>query len=352
MNEKRWFLCLASFTALGGLQLVQAEEFEDTLFGDWEGQSTIGSETQNWLVRMIPHGWGHYRARFYTTFEKKEKPPHDLVGILNPKDSWGGFLDNIPFEAWNVKKAEGGGVIFEAARWHGKLEGAEWSGVIDGKTQGSFKLTKRAAAVSPTLGQKAPEGALVLFDGTSLAAWTMKGQEKNQPPAEATWKLVDGAMQVQHGHIISREALGSGTLHLEFCTPYMASSSGQGRANSGVYLQSRYEVQVLDSYGLEGEDNECGGIYRTAKPAVNMCFPPLQWQTYDIDFTAAVFENGEKKANAKISVTHNGVKIIDQVEIENPTGGAHITDESQPGGLMLQDHGNPVKFRNIWWVKR
>ena len=159
-------------------------------------------------------------------------------------------------------------------------------------------------------------------------------------------------MEVNGGNIISKEGFGDHKLHIEFKLPYMPFASGQGRANSGVYLQGRYEVQVLDSFGLEGEDNECGGIYQVSKPAVNMCLPPLQWQTYDITFKAPRFDSAMKKvANARITIVHNGIVIQDNVELPKVTGGAIDNNEARLGGVMLQDHGNPIQFRNIWVEK-
>ncbi|MCA9078898.1 MAG: DUF1080 domain-containing protein, partial [Planctomycetaceae bacterium] len=138
----------------------------------------------------------------------------------------------------------------------------------------------------------------------------------------------------------------------EFRIPYKPMARGQGRGNSGFYLQSRYEVQVLDSFGLEGIENECGALYRTRRPAFNMCLPPLQWQTYDIDFSPAKFDaQGNKTRNMRISVWHNGVLIHDRADIPNKTG-AGKPEGPEPLITKLQDHGNPVVYRNLWMIDR
>ena len=211
----------------------------------------------------------------------------------------------------------------------------------------------------------------------SRQAYTQKGLTGNQllepvfPPEQqggdwqelgfstvdssAKWKVKEGAMEVLpgSGSLVSKQKFTDFFLHIEFRTPFMPDQTGQKRGNSGVYLQGRYEVQILDSYGLEGADNECGGIYQVARPRVNMCAPPLQWQTYDITFTAARFDtDGVKLKPAQITVIHNGVPIHENLILPGPTGGALDRNENEPGGIMLQDHGNLVQFRNIWVVEK
>jgi hypothetical protein len=208
-----------------------------------------------------------------------------------------------------------------------------------------------------------PEGAIILFDGTSLDNW----QSRNgKDPAK--WKLVDGkAMQVEPrtGDIITKEKFdGHFKLHVEFRVPYEPKNAGQGRGNSGVYLQGRYEVQVLDSYGIPAEklgQGDCGGIYGVAKPPVNACKAPTVWQTYDIDFQAPTCKDGKPSEPGIISVVFNGTKIHDKVRIarKNKEGAEEIvtvttsglaSDPCTPGPILLQDHGNPVQYRNIWLV--
>lgn len=196
---------------------------------------------------------------------------------------------------------------------------------------------KKVQRQSPTLGAKPPAGAVVLFDGATAD------------------HFVGGRMTPDHllmEGCTSKEKFQNFTLHVEFVLPFMPTARGQGRANSGVYCQGRYETQVLDSFGLAGEDNECGGIYKIAKPLVNMCYPPLAWQTYDIDFTAAVYRDGKKTQDAQITVRHNGVLIQDHVGLPHATTAAPVKEGPEPGPIYLQNHGNPVRFRNIWVLER
>jgi hypothetical protein len=185
---------------------------------------------------------------------------------------------------------------------------------------------------SPLLGVPAPDGAIVLFDGQATAAFKQA-------------RVSDGLLQVGT-ELIPR--FRNYLLHVEFQVPFVPIARGQGRGNSGLYLQSRYEVQVLDSFGLDAANNECGALYRQRAPDINMSFPALAWQTFDITFHSPIYDRcGRKRRDARISVLHNGVLVHDRVAIHNKTGAG------QPEGpellpIKFQDHGNPVQFRNIW----
>jgi len=339
-------------TIIGAAVLVQAhaQTTVDPYMGDWRGTLQVGdNKEQPVAVTMIPRGNGRYEAKFFNAFGFTKRVPvlHQLDGFF--KDANFKFIDAIPFDASSIVGTTTNGVVFNTSLWSGVIDKGALVGTINGKKQGKFRLSYLAPRSNTALGQKPPTNATVLFDGKNLNAWVL--QDNKAAPVK--WKIMDdGSMQVNGGNIVSKESFGDHKLHIEFKLPYMPFASGQGRANSGVYLHGRYEVQVLDSYGLEGADNECGGIYQVSKPAVNMCYPPLQWQCYDITFRTPRFDNAMKKtANARITVVHNGVVIHDNIELPGLTGGAIENSEGRLGGLMLQDHGNPVQFRNIWVEK-
>jgi hypothetical protein len=210
---------------------------------------------------------------------------------------------------------------------------------VETAANGAKSPLPRIERHSPTLGAKPPAGAVVLFDGKSADQW-------ENGKVESGLLLATGCT--------SKQRFGDYQLHLEFRTPYMPTARGQGRGNSGVYHSGRWETQILDSFGLAGNDNECGGIYSIAKPLLNMCLPPLAWQTYDVAFTAAKFDAaGKRTAWPKITVKLNGTLVHENLELTKDfTTSAPITGplNSPEGPIYLQNHGTPVVFQNIWIV--
>ncbi len=195
---------------------------------------------------------------------------------------------------------------------------------------------KRTVRHSPTEGAKPPEGAVVLFDGTTAEHFEHGKLTKDG-------NLLAG--------VTTKQGFKDYTLHLEFRLSYMPKARGQARSNSGVYLNDCHEVQVLDSFGLEGADNECGGFYKIRRPDVNLCFPPLTWQTYDIKYTAPRYKEGKKVSDARAEVRHNGVLIQPEFAIRHATPGRQ--DEGPaPRPFHLQGHGNKVFYRNVWLVPK
>jgi len=255
------------------------------------------------------------------------------------------FKGGLPGAGWDGSAKE----EMEGAKSGAKVSFAPKAGEARATLEdGQLKLARpgneattlsRIIRRSLTEGLAAPTGAKILFDGKNADGW------KNGK--------VDERGFLRCG-TTSKDLFKDYTLHLEFLLPLKPSARGQGRANSGVYHQDRYEVQVLDSFGLKGENNECGGIYTISAPKVNMCLPPLQWQTYDIDFTAAKFDaQGQRTAWARITVRHNGVVIQDNVELPRTTTSSGIkTITDTPGPFQLQEHGNPVYYRNIWVLEK
>jgi hypothetical protein len=255
------------------------------------------------------------------------------------------FKGGLPGDGWDGSakveldgKADGEKVGFTPKTGETRATLAE--GTLTVTRAGADPLAlRRVVRHSPTEGAPPPAGAQVLFDGKSADAWK------------------DGKVD-ERGFLrcgtTSKATFRDYTLHLEFLLPFKPYARGQSRANSGVYHQDRYEVQVLDSFGLKGENNECGGIYTISAPKMNLCYPPLQWQTYDVDFTAARFDaEGKRTAPACITVRHNGVLIQDNVALPHTTTSSGIkTITDTPGPLQLQEHGNPVYYRNIWVVAK
>jgi hypothetical protein len=195
--------------------------------------------------------------------------------------------------------------------------------------------------IPDTQGAKPPDGASYLLCD-SQCNWVKKSDK-----SPAKWPLEDGILTVKGGDIMTRGRFGDFVLHVEFNVPYMPDKTGQGRGNSGVYLQGMYELQVLDSYGLKLQDNDCGAIYKQIIPRVNACKPPLQWQTYDITFRSAKLKDG-KVEKARLTVYQNGIRIIDDKEISPTPGGLGGLKEGGKGPILIQDHGNAVQYRNIW----
>ena len=285
--------------------------------GEYLGSLFRGPAVHDWQVsamQVVAQGKGRFEAVIYG----------------------GGF----PGEGWNGLEPE----RFAGARDndHVRLEGdAYLIEIYRGVATFSFKngfpagVINKVERTSPTVGMVPPWGAKVLFDGTNTGSFV-------------NGRITPDGLLMQGTEL--KDLYRDFTMHVEFLLPYMPNAREQGRANSGVYLLSRYEVQILDSFGLKGDNNECGALYRLRRPDFNICYPPLSWQTFDIVFTAAQFDSkGKKTHHAKITVFHNGVAVHDGVAVTRKTGGG-AAEGSELLSTKLQDHHNPVRFRNIWVV--
>lgn len=312
-------LSILSWALLSYLAPIQAADNPDPDFafqGEYTGTVKLDEGDKKFGVQVIALGEGKFQA----------------IGLL-------GGLPGAGWDKSECKKAEGqrdGDVVKITTD---EAAATIKDGVISVKIADvevvRFEKVERA---SPTLNARPPAGAIVLFDGTTAEHFT-------------NGKLSDDGLLLPG--VTSKRTFQDFTLHMEFKTPYMPAARGQARGNSGCYLQGRYEVQILDSFGLEGKNNECGGLYEIKDPDVNMCLPPLSWQTYDIDYTAARYDSaGAKTASARITVKHNGVVVQDNVELPRATRAAPVKEGPEAGPIYLQDHGNPVRFRNIWLVEK
>jgi hypothetical protein len=244
---------------------------------------------------------------------------------------------------WNTllaKVTQGGGDWALCARVRG-VDGSAADGVV--------------ALADPRRAEPLP-GAVMLLDGAdpaALAAW------QHRDGSDAKWGLADGAATVApgSGDLLSRQRFGDCTLHAEFlCPDTPPEVTGQARSNSGVYLQDRYEVQILDAFGEAPASDRVGGIYGRFAPLVNAGRRPAVWQDVLIDFTAPRWDESDpttprKISNARMTVWLNGVRIHDDVEVEGSTG-VGAPEGPANGPIRLQDHGNPVRFRNVWIVPR
>lgn len=323
-------------------------------------------------IALQVHGGGDFTSQFVRYRNVRVKELKTQLAYLDPREAGydyqiqGEYIGKIGDKSYGVQVIARGDGKFEGVFMPGGLPGAGWDPsseptrvqfetkdcltksvggdfeatisfgtltVKKGERSSELKLLHRE---SPTLAKPAPEGAVVLFNGTNVDQW--------EPGKMAETGLMSVGTR-------TKNVFENFTLHLEFRTPFMPKSSGQQRGNSGLYLGDQYECQILDSFGLSGADNECGGIYKNAKPLVNMCLPPLSWQTYDVDFTCAKFDaDGKQTAPARVTIKHNGVVIHDNLELKSTPGGGR--SDEKPGAIYLQDHNDPVRFRNIWLVEK
>ena len=299
----------------------------DKYTGEYTGELVVDGKKGDGLAQIIAEPKGQYRAVLMRGLWKTAKDARQVRVELTGKIDADG---NIPLE--------GNG-------WKGTLIGRK---TLTAKSEkGSFE-GKWTVRKSPTLGAKPPKGAIVLLEfepgkKPSLDEWTNK-----------SWvPLASGAMKIGRGTNFTVRKFGSVKLHIEFRCPYEPNRGGQRRGNSGVYLQKRHEVQVLESFGLMSRKGDAGSIYGVATTKVNASLPPLQWQTYDIEFKGAVVgADGKVKSPPMMSVIHNGIEAHKDQVLPGKTTAAAASGLTPKDSLMLQDHGNKVEYRNVWIVEK
>jgi hypothetical protein len=317
---------LAAFCALT-FPLFAAEEKPvtfipakpDPLIGDWQGKDS------HYVAQIYFTEDGKYQANLLKQFDTE----NNVVAVL-------------------LGASSGDKITFNGDGWSGTLTDKHFKGGKAGETFDLQPITR----TPPALGAKPPKGAVMLFDGHDLGAWAKKnGKSWLEEDGPAQWKVLpDGALEVVPGTdcLITHQKFGDCHLHLEFRTLGLP-------CNSGVFIQTRYEANINETYGRldrapnAGFDNclPSGG-----KPKIRPCLPPLAWQTFDIDFRAPRFDaSGKKTQKARATVLFNGVKIYNDQELDAPHLAAGRLGEAPTGPLMLQEHGMPVQFRNIWLLE-
>lgn len=289
----------------------------DPFTGDWSSDSNDAP-----VLQVYATGGDHFKVNVFEAFDQ----PYNPIAILEGQAEEATLTASSPLG------------------WH--IEGTPQALTLTTPDNKTFEMGK-VVRLSPTLGRKAPEDAVIIFDGTNLENVT------SSTGGPLTWAFLkdEGVIQVnpKTDSLFTKEKFRDVELHLEFRSPYSPGNPHQFYGNSGIFFDMRYEVQVLCSYGLPGLDNECGALYKVATPRVNMCAPPLQWQTYDIIFHAPQYDqDGKIVKNPVITVTHNGVLIHDHYEIMNSTIPNPPVNYGNPQPIMIQDHHNQVQFRNIW----
>lgn len=286
------------------------------LLGEYVGQVQVEGQSETLGLQVRPMANERFEARQY-------------MGGLPGQEKYSNQSQPL------VGQRSGDFLILSGGPWAIFVERNQCL-VVDrqGKNLGTLKRIERT---SPTLGAKPPAGAQVLFDGQNTDQFTIGD-------------MTDDGLLLPGADL--KPMFQDFNMHVEFRLPYMPSHEGQARGNSGCYLQSRYEVQVLDSFSEAPTFNGCSSLYRQKAPDLNMCLPPLVWQTYDIAFTAPRWAaDGTKLRNARITVWHNGVKTQDDTEIIAKTG-AGKPEEPSLLPIKFQNHKDPVRFRNIWIIDR
>ena len=344
LMQSRDLLTLAAVALLGAaasaeaafdLDAVLAEQFPPStgpFMGDWEGEWSPEEDKDPFLGAQII-GRGNDTYEIHLT----PAPYHRCE----------------PYAVATVK-ARDGKLTLKSGRYEGTVTADAFTGrrTAEGKSKAATFAMKRVVHQSPTLGLAPPEGAVVLFDGTSLDAFEIN--------PEGPWGIRDGhllSIAEKGKQLVSKQKFLDVSAHVEFLLPYLPDKTGQERGNGGVFFQGEFEVQVLDSYGLPGYFRECGALYKVSAPKVNMCYPPNVWQTYDIDYTAPRFDAaGKQTALARITVRHNGKLIHTDEEIPflptNSYKDRIKPHPREPGPFEIQAHGNHVQYRNIWLVEK
>ncbi len=340
-----WVVSAAAFGGSESPAWAEVAAADRLLMGDYEGEWVAPPEKSyqainpRLVAQVINVEAGRYRLRFMQDFDSRADNYFDGHGVV-----------------------AGAEIVVDEHGWKASVSENGLTGVARiGEREIGFAL-QRVERLSPTLGLRAPAGAVVLFDGSGLEAW------EHDDGRAATWRILgDGSMEIEPraenrgaepavgGDIRTRQGFRDVRLHLEFRYPVEPGRRGQARGNSGLFFQGAYELQILNSYGLDGNWNELGALYKLSPPRVNAARPPMQWQTYDVVYRAPRYEGGKLVEKARIWAELNGVRAQWDQELTHHTAHAQAGRDAaaprEPGPIRLQDHGNRIQFRNVWLVE-
>lgn len=325
-NESPTSQWISQSNAAQQIDLTQDGPPEKPVFGNWRGEIVGGPmEGASLEAQIVGLSWEDYRATITIIEDGEEKATYQATGKTEDKITYFTGGEGQPYS------------LQSRARF-GIMQGT-----FSNEEETMPFTMERFLYEPPTRGKEPPQGAVVLLNESTSDLddnWVVQPR----------WRLTDqGVMFIVGSSIITQDQFSDGYYHIEFRTPYMPNDRGQARGNSGVYVMGRYEIQVLDSFTDPPADNRCGGIYSQAVPIANPCLPPLEWQTYDIHFRAPRFnDSGQKIENARVTVKLNGTVIHDDIELTDRTPGGVGNGEAPEGVLLIQDHSDQVRFRNIW----
>jgi hypothetical protein len=323
----------------------EADLIQGNWTGDWNLDKDAGGGKQT--AKVVALGNGDYLGSF-TAYDGSEQQNETFkFNIRGTADLDG----NVHFET----TIQLGGRLgtFE---WKAVIKGGKFTGRYTNNKNytGGFTLKREEKKVE-SLGMKPLPAAVVLFDGKTFNHWRRLDDEK------IAWEIVDDAMRINpstklkgeiiKSHLVSKQTFKSAQIHLEYRTPFMPGTRDQDRGQSGLFLNGCYEIQILDSFGVDASDEVAGAIFKRKAPTQNVSLPPREWQALDITYQGPKFgEDGKIKMAGEITVIHNDVMVLDRIRVQEPTDGAIRKPSTEPSGLILQDAGHSVEFRNIWLV--
>lgn len=316
----------------------------DSVQGNWEGEWTLESgDSGKLLVQVVAVGGGEYLGVFtgYDNSQQENQTYRLNIRGSTEKDQVV-FAQTIP--VGNIGTFQ----------WKATVKDEAFVGTFTDNGEHTGKLNLKRAVSKPTsIGTKPPSGAIVLFDGEK------EGDKLERWENAAAWEVVDGALRPRMAdanaakkHLINREKFRSTMMHLEYRTPFLPEAKGQERGQSGLILHGKYEIQIVDNFGLEPSNVGAAALVEDAAPSKNVSLPPGEWQTLDVTFRAPkTSADGTVLEPGELSVLHNDVLVLDRIKVRSPTIGAPFakaTDETP--GFVLENARQAVEFRNIWMV--